>query len=340
MDRIFVSIASYRDNRCPTTLNSLFKNAKNPERIYVGICQQNKPGDIECVSLKDPLVQKYISQIRIKKLSSDDAKGPTLARYICSKLWNGEEYYLQIDSHTLLVKDWDEKLKNMVNKKGKAVISHYPPAIEEYDSNKKSTNVPRICRAFFNERGMISFEGAEALETNDELIQVPYIAAGLFFCKSDFLKELPFDPDLPYLFVGEEILLSIRFWTNGWDIYTPSENIVYHYYTRSEEPKIWTDKKYTDEDAHNKVKEIIGIINSNKNHEYGIGNIRKLEDYYKFAGIDINSKTVSKDFCRKENSTNKYRYGYGISISLIVLALCIIIILMYVFRNKLKKIFL
>ena len=46
MNTIFVSIASYRDENCPKTLYSLFKNAKYPERVFVGICQQNKTSDL------------------------------------------------------------------------------------------------------------------------------------------------------------------------------------------------------------------------------------------------------------------------------------------------------
>ena len=33
---IFVGIVSYRDKRCSATLDSLFSNAKYPERVHVG----------------------------------------------------------------------------------------------------------------------------------------------------------------------------------------------------------------------------------------------------------------------------------------------------------------
>jgi hypothetical protein len=33
---IFVSIAEYRDSRCPVTLKNLFSKANNPKRIFVG----------------------------------------------------------------------------------------------------------------------------------------------------------------------------------------------------------------------------------------------------------------------------------------------------------------
>ena len=50
METIFISIASYRDRLCSQTLENLYKNAKFPQRIYVGICEQNKDSDVDCLS--------------------------------------------------------------------------------------------------------------------------------------------------------------------------------------------------------------------------------------------------------------------------------------------------
>lgn len=38
---IFVSLGTYRDPFCPMTIKSLYKNAKNPDKIVVGMFQQN-----------------------------------------------------------------------------------------------------------------------------------------------------------------------------------------------------------------------------------------------------------------------------------------------------------
>ena len=107
---IFVSIASYRDNECKKTIKSLFNNAKNKNNCYIGICQQNNYNiDNDCL-----INNEWNCNIRIIRIPYYEAKGPTYARYLCSGLWNGEEYYLQIDSHTTFIKDWDEKLINMI----------------------------------------------------------------------------------------------------------------------------------------------------------------------------------------------------------------------------------
>ena len=38
---VFVSLGTYRDPYCPMTLKSLYAQAANPERLYVGLLQQN-----------------------------------------------------------------------------------------------------------------------------------------------------------------------------------------------------------------------------------------------------------------------------------------------------------
>jgi len=299
---IFVSIASYRDNVCTKTLQSLYEMADDPKRVFVGLCQQNNnKEDEDCIS--DDIRNKYSSNIRIIRIPYFEAKGPTWARYLCSTLWDGEEYYFQIDSHTKFVKGWDTLCINMIKiiKTGefslKPVLSHYPKEYEAYDNYNLSDkyNVPRMCKSFFNKRDMISFLGAEVINTNDIPYNTPYLASGMFFCESYFLNELPYDPNLDYLFVGEEILHSIRFYTNGWDIYTPTENIIFHEYERKDKPKIWTDNPYySDLPAFNKVKYYIGLVDENEKNnldknisnnldKYGLGTVRTLQDYYKFT---------------------------------------------------------
>jgi hypothetical protein len=348
-ETIFISVASYRDDECPSTLEYIFHNADNPHNVYVGICQQNDMSDnsidIECTLPNG----SFINNIRMMRLHSYEAKGPTWARYLCSTLYNNEDYFFQIDSHTKLVKGWDTKCINMMKElKSKGVkhpvLSHYPAAWESFQ--KGEIGVTRICKSFFNDDNMISFQGAEHIITK-EMVPSPYVAGGFLFSEGSLIRDVPFDPTLDYLFVGEEIMHSIRIWTSGYDIYTPNENIAFHEYTRSEKPKIWTDKKYSDKEAFQKVKELIGLSKQeNKtliNYKYGLGNIRSLDDYYTFAGIDIKNKKVTKNFCRPdfkdtvsiETFENTRDLTEGESSTWIVVTIVfIIVIVWYIFYNK------
>ena len=102
VEKIFISIASYRDDECSLTLQSLFTNAKIWDRCYAGICQQNNKSDSDCVydylNLKknENDNNDYKKNIRILRISHKEAKGPTYARFLCSSLWDGEDYYFQI----------------------------------------------------------------------------------------------------------------------------------------------------------------------------------------------------------------------------------------------------
>ena len=317
---IFVSIASYRDTYCTPTLESLYENATYPQNIYVGICTQNsqddKDKDENCVINKQNL-KLYSTNVRTIHLKDYEAKGPTWARYLCSTLMNDEDYFLQIDSHTLFEPGWDVTLIEMINdiknntSSKDVIISHYPPIYEDYDKkNKNVKSVTALCQSFFNEKGMISLTGADWIDTTKhKYVQTPHIAGGMIFCEGKCIKEVPYDPNLPNLFVGEEILHAARLWTSGYDMYAPTQNVIYHLYTRKDQPKFWDKNVNNDTDALNKVKLMLQLDNEsslNKNvpkhvkiniDKYGLGKKRTLKEYYDFAGIDVKNKQVYKNFC-------------------------------------------
>jgi hypothetical protein len=357
-NNIFVSIASYRDSVCSTTIKSMFEMAENPQNIFVGVCEQNDFNSTEEECLPDKF--EYAKNVRIIRIPSYQARGPTYARYLCSTLWYGEKYFLQIDSHTKFIKDWDTKCINMINLlksrniSQKPVLSYYPRQIEEYQANPEFKEVPRICTAFFNDRGMLSFNGSQFRETSDTPYNTPYAAAGFMFCESTFLNELPFDPNLKNIFVGEEILHSIRFYTHGWDIFTPTEDIVFHEYTRETKPKVWSDNNFNDSHAFLKIKQLLMLDDTNETppdyimeniDKYGLGTVRSLQDYYDFAGIDLKNKKIYKDFCEPNNEMKKESVienfqntdenpSYMMYVSVMIILVFISLGIFYVYKRK------
>lgn len=338
-ETIFVSVASYRDSNCSKTLDSLFANAAHPERITVGICEQNKEGESseQCSS-----ANTAGRNIKVINVDYTDAKGPTWARYLCSTLWNGEDYFMQIDSHVLFAKDWDTKCVKMMNEIKQTgtlhpVLSHYTRTMDDYGKPNENREVPKMCQSFFNKRGMLSFLGSNVMKhTGYE--KNPYIAAGFIFAEGSFLRDVPFDPYLDFIFVGEEILLSARAFTAGYDTYTPSEDIVYHLYTREGEPKIWTDKTYTDTIAHDKIKIIMKLKKGDASvyGRYGLGNKRTIEEFYEFAGIDINNKKIVKNFCSGEIDPyfEVEENTWSMTASIIVLIALILVLALLAWRLK------
>jgi len=298
MKTIFVSIASYRDKLCSSTIKSLFDNAKHPQRVYVGICEQNKEEDTPCV------YPEFKSNIRYSRLPSSEAQGPAYARYLCSLLYQNEDFFFQIDSHCLCVKNWDQKCIDMMTtleketNNSKIILSHYPKVYEDYEAEPDpKSEITMIKKGFLNEKGIISFFGANFVKPEKLPMMSYFIAAGFIFAPRQFIVDVPFDPHLPNLFTGEEILLTLRAFTNGYDVYTPNRDIVYHFYTRQNEPKFW-DHNYTEpKDAERKVKVIIGQDNEStlskiKDHKirdsvalYGLGNVRTRDEFFKKVAI-------------------------------------------------------
>jgi hypothetical protein len=94
-ETIFVSVASYRDAQCGETIRDLFAKADQPGRVFVGVCEQNS-GDAK----EDCVPPKLPKNVRRVQIPHGEAKGPVYARYLCSTLYAGETWFMQIDSHT------------------------------------------------------------------------------------------------------------------------------------------------------------------------------------------------------------------------------------------------
>ena len=318
---IFVSIASYRDSMCNATISDLYKKAKYPENVFIGVCQQNVKENIEekCDLDFDASVPK--ENIRVITIDSAESKGATFARYWCSTLYDDEEFFFQCDSHMLFVENWDVKCISMIHqiedlnmaRAPYTMLSTYPPDISEYDTynESKKNTVTRICKFFFNSRGMLSQMGAEMIDSNGMPYKTPFVAGGFLFGYATMLKDVPFDPNLDFLFVGEEVLMSARLFTHGYEIFTPPEVVCFHYYTRPKSPKIWSDKTYSDIPAFKKAMGMLELDTVNTFElpdnitmnitKYGIGNVRSLKEFYDFIGADIANKKVVKNFCREGN---------------------------------------
>ena len=214
----------------------------------------DRPPDVNGIEqfCADPDYVKYCTsgQIRVLYVNETESNGPTTARYYASKLWGGETYFVQADAHLRFAKDWDRLYQEEVQAAKsypKAILSSYPPGFSENDppyvGGSRGT---RLCTCEFStsdvEHRIIRIntgnncKGEEVTPT-----QIAYIAAGFFFARAEFLVDIPFDPYLPWCFMGEEIALSLRAWTHGWDIYAPRKNLIAHQYRPGSMglPKFW-----------------------------------------------------------------------------------------------------
>jgi len=341
-DSLFVSIASYRDENCLNTLLQAFQKAKNPEKLFIGLVQQNcvenclsgilengkvieTEPDENCYDAfcSTKVGKPYCESGHIRHLFLEESLslGPYMARFFASKLWYGEEWFLQIDAHMTFLQDWDfiskQMLKNAPTKR--PVISHYPPPHTASLEEKSSLPAARLCGPTFSDdqgEAQIIRLGFTDYYDKKKLKQprfAPFAGAGLFLAHSDFLKDVPYDPFLPWMFMGEEIIMSARLWTNGYDIYSPTQPVLGHIYVRRNKPKFWETfhrifKKYTLFDplceiVLMRIKSQLNYPESSKDlikpksiftalQDYSIGFKRSLDDFYKYCGLNMTTKTV------------------------------------------------
>lgn len=300
-NRIFISIASYRDKNCNLTIKSIYANAKFPENIFIGICQQNKDTDLDC------LYDINNDNIKVIRIDYTEAKGPVYARYLASTLWNNEEYYLQIDSHTIFIKNWDiiciNSIKNLKKISEKPVLSHYPRDYPNKDIKNKDkfyVTYVRYLKFIKNKKfKIIQYEGARFIDTKNTFIRTPFVTGNFLFLESTFLKEIPYDNTLDYLHHGEEILHSLRFYTYGYDIFIPNQNIIYHNYLHKE-PKIWNDIEDIHTKRINAHTKIVNVFKSKTNSSankllgtYNLGKKRSIKHFKKFSNIYNELEDVS-----------------------------------------------
>jgi hypothetical protein len=223
------------------------------------------------------------------------------------ELYSGQEYFLQIDSHTRFVPGWDsisiDQLNRAKNISGhsRVLLSYFPAPFEPernggmylITNNPKVKPYPTRQKISLNKRKQWT---AERLEFNNKLKEDPELSetvlGGFMFSDGSIVSEVPYDSEIS--FFGEEICFAMRSWTRGWDIYSPSKNIVYHFYSRGGYSKIWKDRnlrgiswKELEEISYNKQKR---ILCGEEEGVFGAGNVRTLAEY------EIFTNTNFKDF--------------------------------------------
>lgn len=213
-------------------------------------------------------------------MNSCEATGPMYARYIIyNTLYENEDYYFQIDSHTTFERNWDEKLLNMIerfkiiNKGEDLVISHYPM------ENNKIPDKISVIDKYYIENGKYKLKGEivdKKLNTKQK-----FASANMLFMSKQVINKVAINAPWHFLFHGEEFFYSLRLYTYGYNIYAPDENIIYHNYYRKDQPKIWTDfkQKYEikNEKASLKLRNTIQFENSKK----WFGTQRTKESFFK-----------------------------------------------------------
>jgi hypothetical protein len=329
--KIFVQIASYRDPELLPTIRDCINTAKHPENLTFGICWQRDENE----SLEE---FKNDERFRILDYHWSESKGLCWARSEIQKLWKDEEYTLQLDSHHRFLENWDEELINMMNMTGsdKPIITSYAGMYRPSDNKLLNVEPYKMVASNFTPGGTILFRPHTIpnWENLKKPIPARFVSGHFFFTIGKHCEEYKYDPNI--YFAGDEISLSIRSYTLGYDLFHPHKTVVWHEYTREGRTKHWTDfneenknngvveKQWweMDNESKRRLRHMLQEEDNNINLGiYGLGSVRTHKDYEDYAGISFKHRKLhpetligtnppindNREWYKEEEKTYSYR---------------------------------
>ena len=312
--KIFISVASYQDPLLLETLCSAYENAENKDALVFGVCEQADSGiDIQSINFKN--------QIKYELLDPVMAKGPCWARARVQQLMTDEEYFLQIDSHTIFTKSWDKILLNYHSWLEKClennfVITGYPRGFKpnkELTSFELNTAYKETLGITFREKRIFEdgyYSMQKSFPANTELpARGLLIAGGFIFAKKAFVTLIPYDPK--FYFHGEELSVALRLYTNMWDVVHIPRIPLFHLYTDVE--NMIRKLHWDPEDEKNRAikwneldrlsKSRLGqLINQKLEPPFNLGSLRSIKDFGVLSGVDL----INKKIIDEEVATNSF----------------------------------
>lgn len=307
MQSIFVQIPCYRDFEINKTIASAINNASGEVKIIFGVHL--------CLLFDSEIEVKTEysdwAVVRCKKSIAPENIGLQQSRYIANEFYNGEDYYLQIDSHMRFTKNWDleaiSMIKNYLNMGiQKPLITAYPPAYQYDDDNKTEKidpNVNNVTRILFTEnprqfkKTLIPTQTAHRIPEN--CFYTASVSGGFIFTFGSFAN---IKPNPKIAFWGEEPLIAARAFTHGFNLVVPNVSLVWHLYA-SQQPysKIrrhhaWRDfeKEWSGMVRFSDI-EYRAIFTENIISQYAFGEQRSLQQYEEFSGLNFTTGTISQD---------------------------------------------
>jgi len=194
-DRIFISIAAYRDPELLPTIRDCISKAKYPDRLYFGICWQRT---------EEESLEEYSDHPQVKYFDIDWklSQGACWARHLIQKnLFANESYYLQLDSHHRFIPNWDEQLIEMLSatkqQSSKPIIGTYATTYWPEDPVLK--NEPYKINTFDSFTADGDLISRPVYISNHENLKVDFIPARLLsghfiFAEGCFVDECMYDP--------------------------------------------------------------------------------------------------------------------------------------------------
>ena len=310
---------------------------------------------------KNALDARFRDNVRETRVSWDDSEGPSYARHLAMRKWGGERYVLHVDAMTAVDEGWDETLVSQLKSLGEtsSVLTASPLGYElekevirdadtlEKKYERKKYGTVKDALAPVRATGAVDASRAPAVTCAKtfgnsllchmyarRLVEVPNAPTPTLFANVDFtfadaralVRDAPPDAHAPFLYLGEDLSLTARLWTNGWDLYVPSRvPLVRCYVDRPRE--MWMEdrrsgaalyggsnltvgsvveceeREFLNLISRRRVLQLVGAPDEDSEtsreepivftETYGVGNARSVESFIERVGVDFRAKTIA-----------------------------------------------
>jgi len=293
---IFVQIAAYRDFEVTPTILDAIKQSSGNHKINFGV---------HTVYLEESEINvPDLPNVKHAESKAPDNIGLGIGRALAHQFYDGEDYYLQCDSHSRFIKGWDEVaihsvLNYQIQGIHKPLLTMYPanywyPSLDAKFVEKDVLSSGQLRNISFHENPDQFRKTRIPLQTAmpivDGSVFVKSVSGGSIFTVNGFQ---PFNTDIA--FYGEEIWLAARAYTHGFDIVVPDEQYMYHLYYNHNKPAeinkrklLWADfpDQFNALDVISKDL-IYKTLTEGTTGDMLLGTERTIAEYGIFAGLDF-----------------------------------------------------
>jgi hypothetical protein len=297
---IFIQITSYHDYELEKTIRDAIDKSSGETELVFGVHSIF----YEDNSWIEPI--RNIANVKLVESKAPENLGMGLGRAIAHDLYNGEDYYFQIDAHSRFDQDWDTFLINEINTHKsngfkKPLISQYPkPFWYEGDIEKVNQHKEVVTQFYWKDKerfkhNRMPMQGT-VLNPEGNIFSIS-VSGGSIFTEGEFIK-----PNKLIFADGEEIFMAARAYTSGYDFFVPSEMFMYHLYYGTEGKNarriVYPDwPEQTAELNKISVDEIRFVLSGEGIVGEGrLGTERTLSEYGKFCGLDFVSGEILDNY--------------------------------------------
>ena len=299
MASIFVQIASYHDFELGKTILHAIKQSSKKHEIHFGV--------FNCYYENNDIYIPKVDNLKIIEKKAPDGIGVGRSRNIANSLYDGQDYYLQCDSHTRFKENWDDFFISEIKRYQEAGIKkpllttypgtyRYDDNLEEvidWGNNVNATNLSDNIEQFKN----TLIPNQRAIDPEGTVFNKSVSAGSIFtvgeFANTDFNDKIAF--------WGEEIFIAAKSWTNGFDLMIPSIQQLFHLYYDHNQPLQRNGRRHAWKDFvdifNNMVvesnAEIKRIFEQEIIGKNALGTERTLEEFGIYSGLNFKTGEIT-----------------------------------------------